>query len=63
MGALARIYAEVVQAAFHDEPSLGDVAPLHRYAQGRNAGTPASETYEQIAASLFPEAGVQGCDL
>ena len=61
MGSLARVYAEIVQAAFHYEPCLGNVAPLHRHAQGRNAGTPAAETNQKVAAALLPEAGVQGC--
>ena len=36
MRALARVDAEVFEAAFDDDFRLGDVAPLHRNPEGRN---------------------------
>ena len=64
MRALAGVHPEMVQAALHDGAGLGNVAPLHRYAQRGDAGTPAAVPHEYIIAALgahpvveFPEFG------
>ena len=52
MRTLAGIHPEVFQAALHDGPRLGDVAPLHRYAQRRDARAPATVAHEHIVATV-----------
>jgi len=55
MGALAGVNPVIIQSGFDDDPSLGNMSPLHRYTEGMIGCPPSAGTDKYIIFALFPE--------